>query len=73
MEVSKGFKADVQEVPTVVLELSPGLLGLRGVWHCRDEAVLLLPVGLDAFCELHPKASNRTSLYDAKFTSSPRF
>jgi hypothetical protein len=32
-------KADVQEVPTVVLEFSPELLGLYGVWHCHDEAV----------------------------------
>jgi hypothetical protein len=47
---------DVQEVPTV-LESSSGLLGLYGVWHCHDEAVPLLPVGLDSFCELHPKAS----------------
>jgi hypothetical protein len=37
-------KADVQEVPTVVLEISPGLLGLYGVWHYHDEAVPLLPV-----------------------------
>jgi hypothetical protein len=33
------------------------LLGLYGVWHCHDEAVILLPVGLDAFNELHPEAS----------------
>jgi hypothetical protein len=26
------------------------------VWHCHEE-VLLLPVGLDIFCALHPKAS----------------
>jgi hypothetical protein len=48
---------EVQEVPTVVLEFSPGLLGLYGVWYCHDEAVALLPVGLDVFCELHFKAS----------------
>jgi hypothetical protein len=35
----------------------PGLLWLYGVWHCHDEAVPLLLVGLDAFCELHPEAS----------------
>jgi hypothetical protein len=46
----------VQEVPTVVFKLSPGLLGLYGVWHCHDEAVPILPVGLDVFCELHPEA-----------------
>jgi hypothetical protein len=46
---------DVQEVPTVVLEFSPGLLGLYGLWHCYDEAVTLLPVGLDVFCDLLPK------------------
>jgi hypothetical protein len=33
------------------------LLGLYGVWHCHTEAAPLLPVGLDVFCELHPKAS----------------
>jgi hypothetical protein len=49
--------ADVQEVPTVVLEFSPGLLGLYGVWHCHDEAVPYLPVGVDFFYELHPEAS----------------
>jgi hypothetical protein len=51
-------KADVQELPTVILKFSPGLLGLYGGWHCRrDEAVPLLPVGLDVFCELVPEAS----------------
>jgi hypothetical protein len=48
---------DVQEVPTVVLEFPTGLLGLYGVWHSHDEAITLLPVGLDVFCELNPKAS----------------
>jgi hypothetical protein len=48
---------DVQQVPTVVPEFSPGLLGLYQVWHCYDEAVPLLPVGLDVFCVLHPEAS----------------
>jgi hypothetical protein len=33
------------------------LLGLYGVWHCHDEAIPLLPVGLDAFCELYFEAS----------------
>jgi hypothetical protein len=47
---------DVHEVPTVVPEFSPGLLGLYGVWHCQ-EAIPFLPVGLDIFCKLHPKAS----------------
>jgi hypothetical protein len=56
-----GCKADTQEVPAEVLELCPGLLGLYGVWHCHDEAVPLLPVGLDVFCELRPEAS--TELY----------
>jgi hypothetical protein len=46
-----------QKVPTIVLEFFHGLLGLREVWHCHDEAVPLLPVGLDAFCELYSKAS----------------
>jgi hypothetical protein len=48
-----GSKADVQEVGTVFLEFSLGLLGL----YCYDEAVPVLPVGPDIFCELHPKAS----------------
>jgi hypothetical protein len=48
---------DVQEVPTVVPKFSPGLFGLYGAWHCHDEAVSLLPFGLEVFCELHPKAS----------------
>jgi hypothetical protein len=30
---------------------------LYGVWHWHDEAVPLLPVGLDVFCKLHPEAS----------------
>jgi hypothetical protein len=33
------------------------LLWLYGVWHYHDEAVPLLPEGLDVFCELHLKAS----------------
>jgi hypothetical protein len=45
---------DIQEVPTVVLEFSPGLLRLYGLWHCYDEAVTLLPVGMDVFCDLLP-------------------
>jgi hypothetical protein len=52
-----GLQGDVQEVPTVVFKFSPGLLGLYGVWHCHDEAVPLLPLGLDFFCKLHPEAS----------------
>jgi hypothetical protein len=54
---SLGCKANVEEVPNVVLEFSPGLLGLYGVWHYHDEAAPLLPVSLDVFCELQPKAS----------------
>jgi hypothetical protein len=50
------FKADVQELPTAVLEFSPEFFGLYQVWHCQDEAVSLLPFGLDVFCELHPEA-----------------
>jgi hypothetical protein len=48
---------DVQEVPIIVLEFSPVLLGLYGVWHCHDKAVPLLPGLLDIFCELLPEAS----------------
>jgi hypothetical protein len=33
------------------------LLGLYGVWRCHDEAIPLLPVGLDTFCKLHLKAT----------------
>jgi hypothetical protein len=40
---------DVQEVPTIVLEFSPGFLWLYGIWHYHDEAVPLLPGGLDVF------------------------
>jgi hypothetical protein len=47
----------IQEVLTAVLEFPPGLLGLYGVCHCHDEAVPLLPVDLDVFCESHPEAS----------------
>jgi hypothetical protein len=54
---SPGCKAIAQEVPNVVLKFSPRLLGLYGVWHCHVEAVPLLPVGLDIFCELHLEAS----------------
>jgi hypothetical protein len=39
--------ANVQGVPTVVLEFSSGFLGICGVWYFHDEAVLLLPVALD--------------------------
>jgi hypothetical protein len=54
---SPGCKADIQEFPTVVLEFCHGLLNLYGVWHCHDEAVPLLPVGLNIFCKLHPEDS----------------
>jgi hypothetical protein len=47
-------RADVQEVPTVVLEFFPGLLWPRGFGHCHDEAVHLLPVGLEVLCDLYP-------------------
>jgi hypothetical protein len=53
---SPSCEADVQEVPSLVPDFSPGLLGLYVVSQCH-EAVLLLPVGLDVFCELHPEAS----------------
>jgi hypothetical protein len=35
--------------------------GLYGVWHCHDEALILLPVGLEVFCELLHEVS--TELY----------
>jgi hypothetical protein len=61
MEVTRGHVRAVRrmfkQVPTAVLAFSPGLLRLYGVWHCHDEALPLLPVGLDVFCELHPEAS----------------
>jgi hypothetical protein len=47
----------MQEVPTIVLVFSPGLPELCGVWHCHDEAVPLLPVGMDVFCKLHAETS----------------
>jgi hypothetical protein len=55
--LSPGCKTDGQEVPTAVLEISPGLLGLYGLWHCHGETVPLLLVSMDVFCESHPKAS----------------
>jgi hypothetical protein len=54
--LTPGCKVDVQKVPTVVLEFSPGLLRLYAFWHCHD-VVPLLPVGLEVFCELHLEAS----------------
>jgi hypothetical protein len=45
-----------KKFPTVVLEFSSGFRLYR-VWHCHDEAVPLLPVGLDIFCELLLEAS----------------
>jgi hypothetical protein len=61
---------DVQEVPTVVLEFSPGLLELYVVWHCHDEAVPFLSVGLDVFCELPPEASTEldSTMKNSNFT-----
>jgi hypothetical protein len=53
----RAVKAVVQGVPTVVLEFSPGLVRLYAAWRCHDEAVSILPVGLDGFCKLHPEAS----------------
>jgi hypothetical protein len=53
----RAVRRTFKKLPTVVLEFSPGLLGLYGVWHCHDEAAPLLPVGLDALCELNPEAS----------------
>jgi hypothetical protein len=47
--LSPGCKVGVQEVPTAVLEFSSKLLKLYEVWHCHDEAVPLLQVGLDVF------------------------
>jgi hypothetical protein len=61
------------EFPTAVLEFSPGLLGLYGIWQCHDEAAPLLPVDMNVFCELHPEASNRTSQCDAEFRFLPCF
>jgi hypothetical protein len=54
---SLGTKSRLSEIPTVVLEFSPGMLGLCGVCHCHDEAVPILPVGLNVVSELHPEAS----------------
>jgi hypothetical protein len=64
-----GCKADAQEVPSVVLEFSPGLLGPYEAWLCHDEAELHMQVGLDIFCELHPKASTElhTTMQNSHF------
>jgi hypothetical protein len=50
---------------------SRGLLGLYGVWHCYDEAVTLLSVGLDIFCELHSEASTElhSTMQNSHFTT----
>jgi hypothetical protein len=48
--------ADIQEVPTVVFQFSPGILGLYVVSHCYDEVVPIFPVGLKVSCEFHPEA-----------------
>jgi hypothetical protein len=42
-------------------------------WHCHDEAVHLLPVRLEVFCELHPEAPTELHSTIARFTFSPRF
>jgi hypothetical protein len=44
------------------------LLGLYGVWHCHDEAVL---VGVEL--RIATRSFNRTSHYDTEFTFSLRF
>jgi hypothetical protein len=72
MEVTRGQVQAVRqmfrEVPTVILEFSPESLKLYGVWHWHDEAVSLLPVGLDVLCELHPRAS--TELHNTRQNSN---
>jgi hypothetical protein len=60
MEATRGEARAVRrmfEVPTVVLEFFPGLLGLYETWRYYNEAVLLLPVGLDVFCKLNLEVS----------------
>jgi hypothetical protein len=66
------LETGVQEVPTVVLEFSLGLLGLYWVWHFHDEAVPLLAVGLDVFSEFHPEAST-TELHSAHTMQNSHF
>jgi hypothetical protein len=40
--------------------MSSGIVMMKQYpWHCHDEAVSLLPIGLDIFCELHPEASTK--------------
>jgi hypothetical protein len=48
---------------------SPGLLGMRGIWHCHGEAVPLLPVGLDVFCEMHSEdlTEPQSKMHDSDF------
>jgi hypothetical protein len=46
-----------KKFPLQFLNSLLGSLGLHGVWCYYDEAVPLLPVGLEVFCVLHPEAS----------------
>jgi hypothetical protein len=61
MEVTTGqfrvVRRMIKKFPSAVLEFSAALLGLFGVWHCHEEVIHLLPVGLEVFCEMYPKAS----------------
>jgi hypothetical protein len=70
MEITRGqFRAvrRMTNVPTVVLESSPGLLGLYEVWHCHDATSHLLSSGLEVFYGLHREYS--TELYSMKQNS----
>jgi hypothetical protein len=69
---SPGCEMDIQEFPTVFLVFFPGLLRLYGVRHCHDEAVPLLPFGLDDFVTRIPMFQQNFTVY-AEFTLSPHF
>jgi hypothetical protein len=68
---SPGRKADVQEVPTVVTEFSPGLLGLCAVWHFHDKTLAILPFGQDISCKMRPKPSTElhSTMQNSHFTT----
>lgn len=57
LELSRGSKADVEEVVTLIWQFSSALIDPYEVSYCRHEAILLYSVGLDTVSfELQLKA-----------------
>jgi hypothetical protein len=50
LELSRGYKGDVQEVATRMQQFSPGIIEPYEVLHYREGAILLDSVGLDVHC-----------------------